>query len=128
MVPEKQERSRYEKYKDSAPQMIELPKIRRGSYLIEYLLEIGPALSTGHGVAPISYQDIQAFQNVSGLTLSPWEAETLRMLSREYVNEYHAARDPARVPPVQKLGTIEQRRAAVVASMKAFAKRGRDDG
>ena len=108
--------------------MTDLPPIKKGSYLIEYLLELGPALSSGGSVTPISYQDIQAFQNVIGLSLTPWEAETLRMLSREYVSEYHAARDPARVSPAQTLGTAEQRRAAVMAGLKAFAKRGRDDG
>lgn len=51
------------------------------------------------GPAPITHLEIRAWQENTGKRLTPWEARTLRHLSREYVGELVAASDPSRPAP-----------------------------
>lgn len=65
----------------------DLPPITAGGYLIELLFEIGPAqpLAMSSPVA-ISELEIAAWQNNRGISLSAWEAGTIRRLSQDYAS------------------------------------------
>lgn len=52
---------------------------------------MGPGASGGMGEGQLSYRDLQAWQEVTGIELVPWEAKTLRTLSFEYLSERQKA-------------------------------------
>lgn len=56
-------------------------------YLLGYLFEIGPAVPVGMGDGPITHCEIAAWMANTGIRLTPWEARTLRRLSKDYVRE-----------------------------------------
>lgn len=56
-------------------------------YLVEYLFEVGPTISTGMGPAIIGWRDLQAWQELVGIDLEPWEARLLRKLSSAYLSQ-----------------------------------------
>lgn len=96
------------------------------AYLLDYLFEIGPTMSGVMGSGPITFQELQAWQEQIGVELSPWEVRTLRYLSSEYLTASHEAekRDcPA--PWIPKEMTEANREAIarqVETSLRAKAK------
>lgn len=80
-IPEKEKRPR----RDTVGG--DLPPITAGGYLVELLYEIGPAqpLAMSSPVA-ISELEIAAWQNNRGISLSAWEAGTIRRLSQDYAS------------------------------------------
>lgn len=54
-------------------------------YLIEYLFEVGPTISTGMGPAIIGWRDLQSWQELLGISLHPWELRILRKLSADFL-------------------------------------------
>jgi len=80
-IPEKEKRPR----RDTVGG--DLPPITAGGYLLELLFEIGPAqpLAMSSPVA-ISELEIAAWQNNRGISLSAWEAGTIRRLSQDYAS------------------------------------------
>ncbi len=82
-------------------------------YLLGYLFEVGPAMHTGMGDAPLSHSEIAAWQANTGIRLTAWEARTLRRLSVDYVNETaRATLASAKAPWVDEDMNVER----VVAS------------
>jgi len=69
-----------------------LPEIQYGNWLIDALWSIGPMTPDG---APVGWPDIRAWAEQTRRTLSVWESDTLRAMSRSYAGQYSAARDPA---------------------------------
>ena len=90
------QRLRAELGEDHRPAM---PPVEHGGWLIGHLFEVGPAASTGMGVVPVSWQEVAAWMDRTGVHLTPWAARTLRRLSVAYVAEQRAAEDPAHPPP-----------------------------
>lgn len=68
-------------------------------YLTEWLFEIGPTEPAGMGAAPIAWQTLAIWSELTGAELLPWEARLLRNLSREYLNEAHQAEKRDRPAP-----------------------------
>lgn len=60
-------------------------------YLIEYLYDVGPTLSSGAGPIPLTEQEIAAWQTNTGIDLLPWESRVLKRLSREFLSQMHAS-------------------------------------
>lgn len=116
---EPDQRSRMQRLKDAGAQP-ELPEVSAG-YLLDYLMEIGPAASGGMGPVPVTHGEIRSWQENTGIELSPWEARLLRSLSREYVSELVEAGDPKRKAPYD---AAEVDAAKVVANdMRAALRR-----
>lgn len=69
--------------------------------LFDRLVEIGLNEVAGMGVAPISWQTIDAWCNRTGVDLPPWEARLLRKLSIAYVAEGRRAESENCPPPWQ---------------------------
>ena len=61
------------------------------------------------GLGPVSFQEIDAWRRLSGVRLTPWEARTLRNLSREYAAELKAAESPTRLSPFATVTTDQQK-------------------
>jgi len=56
-------------------------------YLVQIFYQVGAAKSTGMGLVAIDWRDILAWQQVAGISLSPWEAENVIRMSKEYVSQ-----------------------------------------
>jgi hypothetical protein len=79
---------------DERPQL-DLPEIGFGAQIVDYLFEIGP--TTGGEV--ITFTEMRAWSEASGVQLDAWESEMVRRLSSAYLAEYDAAQSPDRPPP-----------------------------
>jgi hypothetical protein len=83
---------------------------------------------------PLGWQEMAAWEHLTGIELDPWEARTLRELSAEYLVEKQHAKKADRIAPYTGApDDIEERRAMVDRKvLAAFAglkgKKGGDDG
>lgn len=68
-------------------------------HLIGWLVELGISEAAGMGMVPLSWREIRAWQEATGITLSPWEARLLRTLSAEYLAEGRRAESETAPPP-----------------------------
>lgn len=99
----KARKSRMASYRetDENHRLLQMPDIEEHSagYLIGLLQEAGLMSSNGMGPVPISWQEIYAWVNLTGISLSTWELTTIKSLSEEYVSELIQATDKERPPP-----------------------------
>ena len=56
-------------------------------------------MAAGMGDGPIVFTELHAWQQLSGIDLSAWEARTLRAMSRAYASEAHRATKADCLPP-----------------------------
>lgn len=79
----------------------ELPALDPGpaAYLLEYFFELGPMHYSPFGEVPFGFEQIDAWQRVTRVVLSPWEALTLCKLSMAYGNEKAAGANPLAAAP-----------------------------
>jgi hypothetical protein len=69
------------------------------AYLLDILMDVGPAGSNGMGATPISEMELLAWQINRSHRLQPWEAKIIRRLSKAWVGESYAAEDANRPAP-----------------------------
>jgi hypothetical protein len=70
------------------------------AYLGEWLFEVGPVISQGPGqIRPISWTDIKAWSDLSGITPDPNESRAMLDLSRAYLSQHYDSMAPACSPP-----------------------------
>lgn len=82
-------------------------------HLTGWLFEIGPTSSNGMGPVPIGWQEIAAWQELTGNEINPWEARTLRKMSADFVSTMHDAKDKSFPPPFTSAEAIARNRDAV---------------
>jgi hypothetical protein len=68
-------------------------------HIIDRLVEMGLTESAGMGAAPLSWREIMAWQEGTGVRLMPWEARLIRSLSVAYLAESRAAESENCAPP-----------------------------
>ena len=61
-----------------------------GSHLLEAIQALGYCRQ---GPAPVDYQEIRAWQELTGSQLTPWETETVFALSDRYVAQRYKSAD-----------------------------------
>lgn len=94
-----------------------MPHIGGGAYLIEILFEVGPSKSTGMGGhAPIDDVDLAAWMSNQNVKLKPWEARTIRQISREYAAMLSEAVEPNTPPPWVDPNFLTQERRDKIAN------------
>ncbi|WP_158250636.1 hypothetical protein [Novosphingobium sp. HII-3] len=59
-------------------------------YLTDWFLEIGPTA----GEIALGWPDLVAWSRLTGVELTPWEARTIRRLSKTFLNQKFDARKP----------------------------------
>ena len=99
------------KANDLSPRMPPLSS----EYIISRLLEIGLTEAAGMGLAPLSWQSIQAWQSVMGIRLSRWEARMVRTLSIEYL-AFGKKSESENCPPPWHSGVVTEREKEVELS------------
>lgn len=75
------------------------PKLGQGEYLLSHWFELGLTATSGMGLCPLSFQEINAFAQCNGVELLAWESVTLRRMSAEYVMQLSAGEKPECPPP-----------------------------
>lgn len=104
-IPKGRKETRWDAYKkaDDDHYMLELPDVSEEyacAYLIHHLQELGLMSHSGMGPIPISWPEINAWVNATGVNLTAWELVMLKRLSHEYVMErIEASEDPQRQAP-----------------------------
>lgn len=81
-----------------------MPAIEWGNYILDFLFEVGPTMAVGMGSAPLTFAEIEAWQRMVGIELSPFEAKLLRSLSVAYLDESYAATKRDCPPPYAVCG------------------------
>lgn len=69
------------------------PHLECAQHVINYLFEVGPTMSTGMGVIPLTHQELQAWQRDMHIRLRPWEARFICRLSKVYLSMTHEAEE-----------------------------------
>jgi hypothetical protein len=90
--PKPKPKSRQEQMEEDG-MLIDMPP-NPAPFIIERLMEIGPALGGGMERAPISYTEIENWKVSTWSRLMPWESRMLRRLSVAFVAESHRAEEP----------------------------------
>lgn len=70
---------------------IPLPPIP-DQYLVDWFREIGRTMAGGMGEAPLTWQEIAAWEGRTGIELEPWESRTVRAMSEAYLIMRHDAK------------------------------------
>lgn len=66
--------------------MPEMPPLT-APHLIARFFEVGPCMAGGMSPSRLTFSEIDAWCNRTGIDLLPWESRFLRQLSSEYVGE-----------------------------------------
>ena len=64
------------------------------SYLFDYLLKIGVMTSNGMSNVPLSWQELNAWVQATGVPLNFWELGVIHKASAVYVNQLELSRKP----------------------------------
>lgn len=85
-------------------------------HVAEWWLEIGP--TSGEGA--VTWQDMAAWERITGIELEPWEARAIRAMSVAFRSEQYAARKKDCPAPYSgEMEEIISRRDEVAAKVKA---------
>jgi hypothetical protein len=77
-----------------------MPTILPGDgYLLDDFVSIGRMRHGDMGMTPLSWQDIAAWENVTGADITGDEAALIHSLSRDYVVSYRSASSKNPTPP-----------------------------
>lgn len=102
---------------------LQFPEVGEGAYLIGMLHEAGLMSSSGMGIVPLSWQEIEAWMRVTESTPELWERMVIRELSEVYVSELNQATEKNRpspwMPPVEE---VETARSDVANRLLSFAR------
>lgn len=88
-------------------------------------MQIGPALESMNGPIPLPYSELAAYESVSGVPFTAFEADLIRTLSRVWCGECAKAREHDAPPPYVETPS-EASRAAIGARLRDVM-RGRMD-
>lgn len=53
--------------------------------IVQAFIDCGIYTSNGMGVSALTWQEIQAYSEISGVNLTHWEARMVHLMSKEYV-------------------------------------------
>ena len=85
-MPEGAKNSRLKSFSglDENSLFLELPNLDGAEYLVTFLFEAGLVQSTGMGVNPLPWSEIESWLRVTQLNLSVWEKLTIKNMSEVY--------------------------------------------
>lgn len=124
-TPEGDKTSRGENYRSNAEREngivshhLTMPELNEEEYILGLWQEAGSVSSGGMGIAALSWQEIQAWINVTETELEMWEKLLIRRLSQEYCSEYSSASDVSRPAPFNHIVLEEINREALSNNLK----------
>jgi hypothetical protein len=84
----------------------EMPEVV-AEYILGYMTELGLTMTSGGYPAPLTHVEIDAWQDLVGIELRPWETRFIRRLSSEYIAEELRARKLDRPEPSAQHGSVD---------------------
>lgn len=101
-------------------------EIQGPDYLLQALFTAGPISPSAMGTGPLTWVELQAWNDATGAQCTPWELETIRYLSQVYAAESNRARDPTAAPPhIQQAPRVEAKQIKNIFSQAASDRRKR---
>lgn len=91
---------------------LNLPEIEWGDHLISSLLEVGPAEPGMSGLIPVTWREVQAWMQTTGVDIPGWEAQVIRELSQEYCSHRERSRSEGEPEPALDTGETRDRAAS----------------
>lgn len=103
------------------PTEIHLPDIPSAlGYLLGFFFSSGQCMQYGMGIAPLTWQEIKAYNEANDLEMCNWEMALIKKMSEAYCNEYAHSSDPKR--PCAYEAVIEQNEETELAKAMMFRK------
>lgn len=68
-----------------------LPDLNEAGYIVSLVNEAGTVSSSGMGISGLTWQEIESWLNVTGLSISTWEKLMVFKMSAAYASEYSSA-------------------------------------
>jgi len=103
--PSKQELTRFDIYTNAEQPsiLLEMPELDYAEYLMNYAQELGFSKSSGMGLMPIDWVDLNNWSQVTKTTLSNWEALVIVYISKSYVDQYYLSNEKIVPAPYQQI-------------------------
>lgn len=111
-TPEKEEMSRAESFERTGSPFLKLPDVGSSYYVVKYWQDCGSVGYGSSGIVPLSWTEIRNWREENDLEIDYRERKMIREMSKAYVSEFYAAKDPNRPAPYS-IGIIELDRPAV---------------
>ena len=124
-TPEKEEVSRAESFDRTGSPFLKLPDVGSSYYVVKYWQDCGSVGYGSSGIVPLSWTEIRNWREENDLEIDYRERKMIREMSKAYVSEFYAAKDPNRPAPYS-IGIVELDRPAVsnkIASVLSGFKR-----
>lgn len=99
--------------------LLNMPPLESHYYMIDWLFDAGPLMSSSMGSSPLTYQEINAWAD--GMDLTPWERSTLKSLSMDYVVGTQQGQKKDCPPPYIENKVKEVRHNAIADSLLQWA-------
>ncbi|HEY0130111.1 MAG TPA: hypothetical protein VGB57_01815 [Allosphingosinicella sp.] len=87
-------------------------------HIVAWLIEIGLTESNGMAAAPLSWRELSAWQDNTGVPLAAWESRLIRQLSVAYAAESRRA-ESENCPPPWRTEVTQREIEAAEASLRA---------
>ena len=84
-------------------------------HIVDWWLEIGPA-----GDGALTWQEIAAWEQLTGIELEPWEAKTIRSMSAAFVSQRFEARKAGCPAPYSTEQDEQDNVTAAFAALKQY--------
>lgn len=98
MADQSQRQTRGEKIEANGGRPL-FPDIGEAAYLVSYWRDIGIVSAGGMAAQPLTSVEVMAWQQGSGISLTPWEFATIRDMSRGYLEQSKISDKPECPPP-----------------------------
>ena len=97
-------------------------------YLVQYLLEVGPASISAGNIGPITWQEIESWQRATGVVLEREEMLAIRDCSCVYADQY--IRSQKKDCPAPWVGRIDKAEVSkkIGSVLRSIAKRRQKNG
>ena len=76
-----------------------MPIVGEESYLLNYWFDLGMVGSGAMGAIQLSALEIEAWADLSGVELEPWEFACIRKMSAAYLRHINEGENPESLPP-----------------------------
>ena len=125
-VPNGSEISRADSYRSRVGSDIHLPVVDDCGYMVDLLFEAGTCSYEQMVCKALTWGEIESWLNVTELSLSQWEKQTIKQMSRAYASESNIAKDEsARQPsaPEPTQDAVASKMSNMLARIRMFTRK-----
>lgn len=103
-----------------------MPDVSGGEHIVQHWRKCGEFTVGMNGLMPLTWQELQAYNSMTGETIESWEAEQIIDMSKAYVSFSRQADELNCFPPFEPEVTEEQEqeiKAQAVSNMRGALRR-----